>query len=170
MNTNTTRIASGAAAIVAVGLIVAGAWGFGSIASADPESTPTPTPIVGAYIGTDGAVEGESSDIATATQRIAAAEAEAARLEAERVAAEAAAAEAARIAAEQEAARQAQQNTQNTQNSNQSDAPSGPIKCPPGSLANSNDGVNDTSCFPEICFSIMVPDPNHPECDVAFRP
>lgn len=47
---------------------------------------------------------------------------------------------------------------------------SGPIKCPAGSTANSNDGVNDTSCFPDICFHIVVPDPAHPECNTAFKP
>lgn len=49
-------------------------------------------------------------------------------------------------------------------------AQSGPIRCPAGSTANSNDGVNDTSCYPNICFSIVVPDPAHPECDAPFRP
>jgi hypothetical protein len=49
-------------------------------------------------------------------------------------------------------------------------AESGPVKCPAGSQANSADGPNDTSCFPNICFSIAVPDPSHPECDVAFKP
>lgn len=47
---------------------------------------------------------------------------------------------------------------------------SGPTKCPAGSTANSADGVNDTSCFPNVCFGISVPDPAHPECDVAFKP
>ena len=46
----------------------------------------------------------------------------------------------------------------------------GPVRCPAGSTANSNDGVNDTSCFPNVCYSISVPDPAHPECDYAFRP
>lgn len=49
-------------------------------------------------------------------------------------------------------------------------APSGPIKCPAGSQANSGDGPNDTSCFPEICFHIVLPDPAHPECVTAFKP
>ena len=48
-------------------------------------------------------------------------------------------------------------------------APS-PVRCPAGSTANSSDGYNDTSCFPDVCFTIAVPDPAHPECDVAFRP
>jgi len=46
----------------------------------------------------------------------------------------------------------------------------GAIHCPAGSFANSNDGVNDTSCFPDICSHIQVPDPAHPECDAAFKP
>lgn len=49
-------------------------------------------------------------------------------------------------------------------------APAGPARCPAGSTANSSDGVNDTSCFPNVCFTIPVPDPAYPECDVAFRP
>lgn len=48
--------------------------------------------------------------------------------------------------------------------------PPAPVRCPAGSSANSSDGVNDTSCFPDICFNIAVPDPAHPECDVAFKP
>lgn len=47
---------------------------------------------------------------------------------------------------------------------------SGPVKCPSGSSANSGDGENDTSCFPDICFHLTLPDPAHPECDVAFKP
>lgn len=46
----------------------------------------------------------------------------------------------------------------------------GPVRCPAGSSANSNDGVNDTSCFPDICSHIQVPDPEHPECDASFKP
>lgn len=48
--------------------------------------------------------------------------------------------------------------------------PSSAIKCPAGSQANSGDGVNDTSCFPDICFNISLPNPDHPECDEPFRP
>lgn len=48
--------------------------------------------------------------------------------------------------------------------------PSGPTLCPPGSTANSSDGYNDTSCFPNVCFTIVVPNPDHPECDAPFRP
>ena len=47
-----------------------------------------------------------------------------------------------------------------------------PVRCPAGSSANSNDGTNDTSCYPDICLSpgMIIPDPAHPECDVAFKP
>lgn len=72
----------------------------------------------------------------------------------QKAAADAAAAQAAADAAAQAAAKH----------------PGGPIRCPAGSSANSNDGVNDTSCFPNICFGITVPDPAHPECNVAFKP
>ena len=47
-----------------------------------------------------------------------------------------------------------------------------PVRCPAGSSANSNDGVNDTSCYPDICLSpgMIIPDPAHPECDAPFKP
>lgn len=51
-------------------------------------------------------------------------------------------------------------------------APAGPIRCPAGSQANSNDGTNDTSCFPVKCFTMVV-DPSDPasaECLTAFKP
>jgi preprotein translocase subunit SecF len=89
-----------------------------------------------------------------------------------KVAAEqAAAAEAARVAAEQAAAQDpARQQTVRQQAATGDPAPSGPIKCPAGSQANSGDGPNDTSCFPTICFHIQLPDAAHPECEVAFKP
>lgn len=49
-------------------------------------------------------------------------------------------------------------------------APAAPIKCPAGSQANSGDAGNDTSCFPVICFTIVLPDPAHPECVTPFKP
>lgn len=45
-----------------------------------------------------------------------------------------------------------------------------PIRCPAGSQANSGDAGNDTSCFPVICFHIILPDPAHPECVTPFKP
>ncbi|WP_156454742.1 MULTISPECIES: hypothetical protein [Microbacterium] len=63
---------------------------------------------------------------------------------------------------------QAPPTTQKKQNP--APATKAPIRCPAGSSANSNDGVNDTSCYPVICFSIAVPDPAHPECDKPFKP
>jgi hypothetical protein len=48
------------------------------------------------------------------------------------------------------------------------------VTCPPGSQANSGTTINgvrvDTSCFPEICFHLVLPDPAHPECVTAFKP
>lgn len=44
------------------------------------------------------------------------------------------------------------------------------IKCPAGSTSNGSDGFNDTSCYPDVCFTIVVPNPAHPECDAPFRP
>jgi hypothetical protein len=46
----------------------------------------------------------------------------------------------------------------------------GLIHCPAGSTANSGDVQGATSCFPDICFHITLPDPNHPECVTAFKP
>lgn len=47
----------------------------------------------------------------------------------------------------------------------------GPVRCPAGSYVNSSDGVNDTSCWPNVCATVTTfPDPNYPQCDVAFRP
>jgi PKD repeat protein len=49
-------------------------------------------------------------------------------------------------------------------------APSGPDRCPAGTTVNSNDGTNDTSCLPNICLGLTLPDPAHPECDYAYPP
>ena len=49
-------------------------------------------------------------------------------------------------------------------------APPALIKCPVGSSANSGDAGNDTSCFPNICFHITLPDAAHPECVTPFKP
>ena len=45
-----------------------------------------------------------------------------------------------------------------------------PIKCPAGSTAESGEGMNDTSCIPDLCRTITLPDPAHPECDAPFKP
>jgi hypothetical protein len=75
--------------------------------------------------------------------------------------AQAAAAAAAQAAAEAAA----------TQKARASDiGPDGLIVCPPGSQANSGDSSGATSCFPDICFHITLPDPNHPECVTPFKP
>lgn len=47
----------------------------------------------------------------------------------------------------------------------------GPILCPPGTQANSSDGFNDTSCLPDVCYTLRsIPDPAYPECDYAYPP
>lgn len=74
------------------------------------------------------------------------------------------------LAAQQAAADQAAKDAAAKKSPAQHSAATGPVRCPAGSSANSNDGVNDTSCFPDICFHIPVPDPAHPECDTAFKP
>lgn len=45
-----------------------------------------------------------------------------------------------------------------------------PILCPGGSTSVGSDGFNDTSCLPNECFSITLPDPAYPQCDAPFRP
>lgn len=169
MNTWTKTVTSGVIAVAAVALVVAGVYALGASA---PQAEPTPTVTAepaAVFVGiTENGLAAEQEAEAAAAEAVrieaerVAAEAEAARIEAERVAAEQAAAE--------EAARQSQARGGDSGNNGGGAAPSAPIRCPAGSSANSNDGVNDTSCFPDICFSIAVPDPAHPECDVAFRP
>lgn len=44
------------------------------------------------------------------------------------------------------------------------------VLCPGGSTSVSSDGFNDTACMPDVCFSLTLPDPTHPECDTPFRP
>ncbi len=48
--------------------------------------------------------------------------------------------------------------------------PSGPDLCPPGTQANSSDGYNDTSCFPDSCYVGPVSNETHPECVTAMPP
>ena len=119
-------------------------------------------------------------------QRVADVEAaavEAAAIEAARVAAEVQAAADAQAAAEAQAAADAQAAEQAAADAAAKAAPapktmavapvpveSSLIKCPAGSTANSGDEGNDTSCFPDICFHISLPDSAHPECVTAFKP
>lgn len=48
--------------------------------------------------------------------------------------------------------------------------PPPPVTCPAGSSSVASDGYNDTGCLPDVCFSLILPDVNHPECDAPFRP
>lgn len=173
MNTRTKRATATGISLGAVAVVVAGVYAFGAV---QPTAEPAPTPtVVREWIpATVPAVDADQLETDAETARAA----EAARVAAEQAAqaAQAAADAAAAQAAADEAARasQQQQNTGTGGGDNGGGstvvAPAAPIRCPAGSTANSNDGVNDTSCFPDICFSIVVPNPDHPECDTAFRP
>lgn len=85
-------------------------------------------------------------------------------------AAEAAAAAAAQVAQEAQAA--GDDDSGDGTGSTGGDTPAAPAQthCPAGSQANSGDASGDTSCFPEICFHIVLPDPAHPECVTPFKP
>lgn len=141
-----------AAAVLAVSLGVGGyafaASGTNSQAAADTYTGPVAESV--APPAQDDAAAQSIYD-----QQVAQAKAEAEAAAAAQAAADAAAAQAAADAAKAPA----RQSTS-----------TGPIKCPAGSQANSGDGGNDTSCFPEICFRITLPDPAHPECVTAFKP
>lgn len=51
------------------------------------------------------------------------------------------------------------------------EAPSGPDLCPEGTMANSSDGYNDTSCMPLECLDAQpLPNPAYPQCDYFYPP
>lgn len=173
MNTRTKRITATSISIGAVAAVIAGVYAFGATAPA-AEPAPTPTSVREWIPATVPAVDGDQLEAEAERARVAA-EAEAARVAAEQAAAAQAAAQAAAdAAAAEEAARAAQQTQQRSttpsQGGGEAPAPAAPIRCPGGSVANSSDGTNDTSCMWEVCFTITVPDAAHPECDAAFRP
>jgi hypothetical protein len=96
--------------------------------------------------------------------------AEDAKAAAAAAAAQAAAEAAAQAQAEQQAQEQAAADDSGSASNDEPAAPSGPTRCPAGSQANSGDASGDTSCFPEICFHLVLPDPAHPECVTPFKP
>ena len=158
-------VASGA---LIAGLITAGA----SFASAE---TSPPVPSVDRSISqsADYAAQVESEKAAglVAEQKAAAAKVVADAAIAAQVAADAAA----KVAADNVAAQKASDATasQSLNTSTETSITPGPvalIKCPAGSQANSGNAGNDTSCFPEQCFRMVLPDPAHPECDTPFKP
>jgi hypothetical protein len=112
----------------------------------------------------------------SATQAGVIAQQEAEAKAAAEAAAQAAAAQAAAdAAAAAQAAQQQQQEAATSddaadQGSGSDPAPAAQTHCPAGSQANSGDASGDTSCFPEICFHIVLPDPAHPECVTPFKP
>jgi len=96
--------------------------------------------------------------------------AEDAKAAAAAAAAQAAAEAAAQAQAEQQAQEQAAADDSGPVSNDEPAAPSGPTRCPAGSQANSGDASGDTSCFPEICFHLVLPDPAHPECVTPCKP
>lgn len=46
----------------------------------------------------------------------------------------------------------------------------GPAKCPAGSSAQENDGVNDVWCMWDYCANLTLPSAEHPECYPYFKP
>ena len=130
---------------------------FGPTLAAQVNPAPSPSPTVIAVGGGSYAAPIVVSPDSIEGSRTAAA----AQAAAEKAAADAATAAAAQAAADAAAAAATPKRAATS---------SGPVKCPAGSQANSGDGVNDTSCFPEICFHITLPDPAHPECVTAFKP
>jgi hypothetical protein len=157
-----------AAGVVAVSAVIAtvAISGLGGATAAQPEATARP-----AALTVDLASLPYTNGLAVEQEAVAAA---AVKAEQERVAAEAAA-EAARVAAEQAAAEAERVAAEQAAAEAEYDAPaaapvSGPTKCPPGSLPNSGDGENHTSCFPEECFHVTLPDPSYPQCVTAFKP
>lgn len=146
----------------------------GSVSAVAVGWNPFPQTPVATEIAYAGAPAGDAADfdrasaIQTAAADKAARDKAAADALAAQQAAEAAAAQAAAEA--QAAADAAARAAAEDEPSDDAPAPSGPIKCPAGSQANSGDGGNDTSCFPDICFHITLPDPAHPECVTAFKP
>lgn len=167
-----TAVSVGAvtAVVVAAGLTFA-SWAHSAQVKAAAEHAMTAAaPVYQGAISLGGDLDELASKSVEAKKAF---DAEQARLAAEKAAQEAAAA-AAKAAAD-EAERQAAQQRADAQGASNDapdspSAPAAPVRCPAGSQANSNDGVNDTSCFPVVCFTITVPDPAHPECDVAFKP
>jgi chitodextrinase len=49
-------------------------------------------------------------------------------------------------------------------------AQGGPVRCPAGSFAQENDGVNDVWCMWDYCANLTLPSAEHPECYPFFKP
>lgn len=143
------------AGIAAAAVVIAGGLGVGAaVAAPIVFPTPKPTPTVAFVpVAQTGSVN-RAPAVTSAQQQTA--DAAAAKMLADQQGAAAAAAAQA-VAAKAAAVKTVQ-------------APSGPIRCPVGSQANSGDAGNDTSCLPVICFHIVLPDPAHPECNTPFKP
>lgn len=179
-----TRITSGiAAAVICAAVAVAGVWIYQAstaAVAAHDQMVAASSEIsleLGASSREDQHVQQAAADAATIHQNqvdaAAAQKAADAKIAAAKAAAAKAAAEKAAVAQAASAATAQHQSSDDT-GSGQAAAPVQATKCPAGSSANSGTIVNgvsvDTSCFPDICFHITLPDPNHPECVTAFKP
>ena len=168
-----TWIATGAVAVVVVGGSITGATVHNAQVQADAQAQHVLV-VKAAKIASDQVAAAAQAVIdAAAAQKVlddaAAAKAAADALAAQQ-AADAAAAQAAATAAANAAAAQTVTTAPVQRATVAAPTAPAPIKCPAGSSANSGDAGNDTSCFPDICFHIMLPDPAHPECVTAFKP
>jgi hypothetical protein len=169
-----------AATVITVGAVVGGVAVWNGVAQAQDAHA--------AYVASDHTYSVAMADSRSDDQQVQAQAVERqhindvnAQVQAAEDAKAAAAAAAAQAAAQAAAAAAAEQQTQEqaaADDTTSSDDGSGrgqqAVTCPPGSQANSGTTINgvrvDTSCFPEICFHLVLPDPAHPECVTAFKP
>lgn len=177
-----TWIATGALAVVVVGGSITGATVHNASVQAAAQAQHVLVVKAAAaedQVAADAAAAQAVIDAAAAQKVIddaaaakAAADAVAAQQAAAAVAAQAAAQQAAAAAAAQSAARQVAAPSAKAPTQRTATAPATPalIKCPAGSTADAGNAGNDTSCFPDICFRIMLPDAAHPECVTPFKP
>ena len=162
-----TWIATGALAVLVVGGSITGAAVHSASVQADAARTVQVR--ADAQAATDYATQNAAAATAAEAQKVAADASYAQYLADQKTAADLAAQQAQAASDAAAAAAAAQVAAAPVQRASIA-APTGPIKCPAGSTANSGDAGNDTSCFPDICFHIVLPDPAHPECVTAFKP
>jgi hypothetical protein len=169
-----TWIATGALAVVVVGGSITGATVHNAQVQADAQAQQVLVAKAEAtaadQLAADAAAAQAVIDAAAAQKVIddaAAAQAAADALAAQQAADAAAAQAAADAAAAQAAAQPAPVRATVASNV---DPQTGLIVCPAGSSGNTGDVQGMTSCFPDICFHITLPDSAHPECVTAFKP
>lgn len=163
MTSNRKRIASTSAAVATVAALVGGAFAFATATSATPAPAPTREMISVVEQLPETNIQDLAPDVPVATPTP------------EPVAVEPAPAPAPapveEIAPAPAPVPQAPAPAPAVEPAPAPPAPApAPIRCPGGSSATASDGVNDTGCLADVCFSIAVPDPAHPECNAPFRP